>query len=376
MSRPGKADELRRNAGNARESMARAPLAVHEPAGPDPLAWRSLPGVKPVAGGLVDIPLGLLRPDPDQPRKTFDQDSLALLGTSLARKQLQPILVRPDPAGGGFVVVVGGRRLEAARLAGLSTLQATIAAPQDSQDLLADQLTENMAREDLPPMELARAYRELVDGGWKGNRIAAHVGRTPAHISQTLALLDLKPELMARVDARALAPSTALKLNGLTPADLAAALRRLDARGKLSRSEAARAVGPAGDVEEGFAHVVEAAFAGVGPRRPAPEAPPKLNGLTSSPAEDGAGGNEKETAAGPPNAEEAPATPPATGVARPSTPPEFRRNGPWNSWIFGVDGWNVTVDWPEEEDAASLVDALKAALNRARDWAADRDGVP
>src|SRR5262245_10602659 len=103
-------------------------------------------------------------PDPEQPRKEFDPEALARLAESLkTRGQLQPIRVRWDQSRGGYVVVVGERRWRAAQLAGLETVTCVVVtgAPT-AAELLEDQLVENALREDLKPVEQARAFRTLM----------------------------------------------------------------------------------------------------------------------------------------------------------------------------------------------------------------------
>src|SRR5262249_33555180 len=103
--------------------------------------------------------------DPDQPRKEFDPEALARLAEALrSRGRLQPIRVRWDQGRGVYVVVVGERRWRAARLAGLESLVCVVADgdPSDAE-ILEDQLVENALRQDLKPVEQARAYRRLME---------------------------------------------------------------------------------------------------------------------------------------------------------------------------------------------------------------------
>ena len=103
--------------------------------------------------------------DPDQPRTEFDPESLERLAGSLKdRGQLQPIRVRWDEGSGLYVIVIGERRWRAAQLAGLVTIVCVVVSgPVSPEDLLEDQLVENALREDLRPVEQARAYRTLMD---------------------------------------------------------------------------------------------------------------------------------------------------------------------------------------------------------------------
>jgi len=111
---------------------------------------------------LRQLPVDLIAPNPQQPRRNFDQDSLQALAASLTESGvLQPVLVRPK-AGGRYELVAGERRWRAAKIAELGTIPALVRAREDSASLeLA--LIENMAREDLSPVEEARACAGLVE---------------------------------------------------------------------------------------------------------------------------------------------------------------------------------------------------------------------
>ncbi|MGZ4626972.1 MAG: ParB/RepB/Spo0J family partition protein [Kineosporiaceae bacterium] len=110
---------------------------------------------------LRELHVELLAPNPDQPRKRFDQEQLQALSESLReRGVLQPVRVRPRP-GGRYEIVAGERRWRAAQLAGLQTIPALVQARDDAQTLEVA-LIENMAREDLNPVEAARAVAGLV----------------------------------------------------------------------------------------------------------------------------------------------------------------------------------------------------------------------
>src|SRR5687768_11272432 len=127
---------------------------------------RGLAAILPTARvdeeSLERIPLDLIQPNPRQPRSSLDDEGLRELAESLkANGLLQPVLVRPL-AGGGYELIAGERRWRAARLAGLERVPAIVRSAEESQRLeLA--LIENMAREDLNPIEAARACAALVE---------------------------------------------------------------------------------------------------------------------------------------------------------------------------------------------------------------------
>jgi ParB family chromosome partitioning protein len=143
---------------------------------------------------LRELPVELIVPNPNQPRRHFDQDALSALAGSLSeRGVLQPVLVRPMPDG-RYELVAGERRWRAAQAAGLEQIPALVRARDDAAALeLA--LIENMAREDLNPIEEARACEALVDElGLTREQVAKRVGRSRVALSNLLRLLDLPDE--------------------------------------------------------------------------------------------------------------------------------------------------------------------------------------
>jgi ParB family chromosome partitioning protein len=145
---------------------------------------------------LRQIAIDLIRPNPHQPRRRFDEGGLLSLAKSLTeRGVLQPVLVRPEP-GGTFELIAGERRLRAARLAGFEMVPA-IVRPDDDAASLELALIENMAREDLNPVEEARACGMLVEElGLTKEDVARRVGRSRAAVSNLLRLLELPDEVI------------------------------------------------------------------------------------------------------------------------------------------------------------------------------------
>jgi ParB family transcriptional regulator, chromosome partitioning protein len=150
---------------------------------------------------LREVAVDLIRPNPSQPRKRFDQDALQALADSLSeRGVLQPVLVRPRP-GGSYELVAGERRWRAAQLAGLDTMPALVQHRDDGASLEVA-LIENMAREDLNPVEAARAVAALVEElGVTREEVGRRVGRSRVAISNLLRLLDLPDEALELVEA-------------------------------------------------------------------------------------------------------------------------------------------------------------------------------
>jgi ParB family transcriptional regulator, chromosome partitioning protein len=145
---------------------------------------------------LRHISLELISPNPRQPRQRFDEEGLAALAASMReRGLLQPVLVRPV-GDSGYELIAGERRWRAAQLAGLASIPALVRARDDAESLeLA--LVENMAREDLNPIEEARACAALVEElGLSREQVGVRVGRSRVAVSNLLRLLDLPDEAL------------------------------------------------------------------------------------------------------------------------------------------------------------------------------------
>jgi len=162
----------------------------------------------PEATGAVEelraLPVHEIEPNPAQPRTRFDEDALAALADSLReRGVLQPVLVRPRH-GGGWELIAGERRWRAAQIAGLDEIPA-IVRPDDDAASLELALIENMAREDLNPVEQARACAGLVEElGLTREDVGRRVGRSRVAVSNLLRLLDLPDEAIELLQAGAL----------------------------------------------------------------------------------------------------------------------------------------------------------------------------
>ena len=142
-------------------------------------------------------------PNPRQPREAFDEEPLQELTASIeAVGVLQPIVVRPS--GERYQIVMGERRVRAARTAGLERIPAIIRTTEDDQ-LLRDALLENVHREDLNPLEEAAAYEQLlVDFGITQEELAARLGRSRPVIANAMRLLRLPGSVQRRIAARTL----------------------------------------------------------------------------------------------------------------------------------------------------------------------------
>ncbi len=159
-----------------------------------------LPPTPESAGIATELPVDAIVPNPQQPRKGFDDNSLSHLAASLNQTGvLQPVVVRR--LGHGYQLIVGERRWRAAKLAGLTRIPAIVREATDAQSLeLA--LVENLLREDLNPMEEAEAYQRLLaEFGWTQEELAQRVGRDRSSVANCLRLLKLPPLIQADLRA-------------------------------------------------------------------------------------------------------------------------------------------------------------------------------
>lgn len=145
-------------------------------------------------GGLLEVPVEAVGPNPRQPRTMFEDESLEALALSIQEVGvLQPIVVRRGAS--GFELIAGERRLRAARRAGLATIPAIIRDSDDTESL-REALIENIHREDLNPIELAEAFRELLEElGLKQETLAERLGVSRSHVANTIRLLQLPSDL-------------------------------------------------------------------------------------------------------------------------------------------------------------------------------------
>jgi len=145
------------------------------------------------------ISIDLIDPSPFQPRTSFDEAELRELADSLrAKGVIQPVLIRP--VGDRYQLVAGERRWRAAKLAALEAIPA-IVRPLDDRDALELALTENLLRDDLGPLEAARAYKSLQDRfGVSQEEIASRLGINRVTVTNTLRLLRLPPAIQRMIE--------------------------------------------------------------------------------------------------------------------------------------------------------------------------------
>lgn len=198
-----------------------------------PIATELLHPEKHVQATIRELTLEQIRPNPYQPRDTWDHEQLAQLAESIRVNGLvQPIVVRP--AGAGFELLVGERRLRAAKLVGLKTIPAIIRAYNDDQ-MLELALIENIHRQDLNPIERAGAYKQyLTTLSLTQSEAAERLGENRSVIANYLRLLDLPDEIKRMLVEETLTMGHARAILALPTEHLRRKLANRAAAGRLS----------------------------------------------------------------------------------------------------------------------------------------------
>lgn len=170
-------------------------------------------------GGILEVRIGDVEPNANQPRKTFDDERLAALAESIKQHGVvQPLIVQQD--GDTYRIVAGERRWRAARLAGLETVPVIVRDLSDRQ-VMEVVLIENLQREDLNPIEEAEAYEKLIsEFGMKQEEVASIVGKSRPAITNSLRLLSLNDEIKSRVISGEISSGHARALLSLDDAKL------------------------------------------------------------------------------------------------------------------------------------------------------------
>jgi len=204
----------------------------------------SAPGAD--VGDLRELPVGLIKPNPKQPRTKFDADALAALAASIESSGVvQPLLVRPLHDG-SYELIAGERRWRAAQQAGLEKVPAVVRDSEHAERLQVA-LIENMVREDLNPVEEARACAALVeDLGLSKEDLARRIGRSRPAVSNLIRLLDLPDEALELLESGELSEGHGRALLGAPGNDVRRRLARDAARGDWSVRETENRVRLAG----------------------------------------------------------------------------------------------------------------------------------
>lgn len=165
------------------------------------------------------LPISEIEPDKNQPRKHFAPESLAELTTSVSQHGvLQPITVRPNPAG-GYQIIAGERRWRAARAAGLTEIPVTIKELSDAEAMEVA-LIENLQREDLNPVEEAFGYKQLIEQcNLTQEQAAARLAKSRPAVTNSLRLLTLPDEVLTQLSKKQLSTGHAKAILGLQNAE-------------------------------------------------------------------------------------------------------------------------------------------------------------
>jgi len=194
--------ESRRGLGRGLSALLDEVGAAEVPATPEARAAAG-PAAAPAVGGALDVPIELIRRNPEQPRRMFAQAELDELAASVKEKGvIQPILVRAvAEAPGEYQIVAGERRWRAAQLAGLHTVPVLVRALSDAE-VMEIALIENVQRADLNPIEEAQAYQTMaLRFAHTQDALAKIVGKSRSHVANTMRLLRLPAPVIEHLEA-------------------------------------------------------------------------------------------------------------------------------------------------------------------------------
>ncbi|MEC9488733.1 MAG: ParB/RepB/Spo0J family partition protein [Halanaerobium sp.] len=195
-----------------------------------------IPGEGAAEESVQQIPVKKIEPNPYQPRKEFDEDSLSELTASIKKHGvIQPVLVRKKED--SFQLIAGERRWRASQAAGREMIPAMV-LEADERKVMEIALVENLQREDLNILEKAKAYQQLLeDFSLTQDELAARVGKSRSAITNTLRLLKLPPEVLKYVSRETLSMGHARALLSLDDRQMQIALARKIAQEDLSVRE-------------------------------------------------------------------------------------------------------------------------------------------
>ena len=194
---------------------------------------------KSESSGPQELDIALIDPNPEQPRREFDEAALGQLASSIAQHGiLQPVVVRR--AGSRYELIMGERRFRASQLAGRRTIPAVI-ADVAAADRLELAIVENVQRQDLNPIELAHAYQSLSDAGYTQEEIGRKVSMDRSSVANHIRLLDLSRTIQADLEASRLSMGHAKALLQVPDVDVRESLRARILSESLSVRAAERA---------------------------------------------------------------------------------------------------------------------------------------
>lgn len=184
-------------------------------------------------------------PDPKQPREEFSEEGINRLAHSIREKgQLQPIRVRWSEDLGKWMIISGERRWRATKLAGMPTITCFFQDHElSTSEVLEQQLIENCLREDLQPLEEAKAFSVLMEwNGWNGKQLAESLRITPSRISRALAILKLPEDIQAQVETGQISARSAYELSKLDNVQAQRALAQQNAISPLTNEQTSKLV--------------------------------------------------------------------------------------------------------------------------------------
>jgi ParB family chromosome partitioning protein len=204
---------------------------------------------------VVEVAVDRIRPNPRQPRSTVPEEGIAELAASIkSQGVLQPVTLARS--GDQYFVVIGERRVRAARMAGLRTIPAMIRDEMDDRRVVELALVENIQREDLLPLELAEAYRVLQEEhGLSQQQIAARVGKSRVSVANTLRLLALPRSIQNLLTSGQITAGHAKALLGLSSDRLQLEVARKIVQKRLSVRQTEQLVRRAGRPGRGIRRV-------------------------------------------------------------------------------------------------------------------------
>lgn len=223
-------------------------------------------GRRPVRNfGKVDIHQVI--PDPDQPRVEFTSEAIERLAESIRDKgQLSPIRVRWSEDLSKWIIIAGERRWRATKHAGLPTIECYFHEGELSRsDVLEQQLIENLLREDLKPIEEAKAFSALIEmNGWTGKQVAEALRIPESKVSRTLALLRLPEDIQDQVEAGTLAARSAYEISRIPDDETRRTLSRQASEGRLPHAQATNLVRQHRGKPRGIVRAVKQTFVSEG----------------------------------------------------------------------------------------------------------------
>lgn len=175
----------------AYENAAKSPFSEDIPSAPLPEDIK----------GLKEVDIDLVRPNPNQPRKHFDEEALAELADSIKKHGLIMPIVVNNMENGRYMIIAGERRYRAAKMAGKTTIPVVVRSYSD-REIKEISLIENLQREDLNPIEAANAMKQLMDEyHLTQEELAERIGKSRPAVTNTLRLLSLAPEVISMVSS-------------------------------------------------------------------------------------------------------------------------------------------------------------------------------